>query len=197
VRSNSNTRNNNDAGMTLTVELDAGSPIGAAELKALIESTNKANPTKEDRAALAAAFDKLPELTAIMGNIMRNLRKNKIKKLSESHFFQESASRTLDRIERELGYEGAPMASKLLIEQVLLCWADLAEVQAFHNLCMERSHSLSEGKYWDERLTRAQARYLRALETLAKVNRLFKVVPVQVNIAAQGGQQVNIAKGDG
>lgn len=186
----------NKAEITLTVEHSAGAAISAKELKALIEGTNKANPTKEDRAALAAAFDKYPLLAGIVGNMARRIRKSKIEKLGGTHFFQESVIRTMDKIEHELGYEQAPMASKLLIEQVLASWADLADVQNRHAAYLEGSHSTSEGEYWDKRLTRAQARYLRALETLAKVNKLSRVVPVQVNIATQGGQQINLASGD-
>lgn len=186
------------AEITLTVEHGASETPGleVKEFKAIMDSTNKANPSKEDRAALAAAFDKYPDLAGIVGNVAKNLRKNKVKKLGDSHFFQESVTRTMDRIERELGYEQAPMASKLLIEQVLTCWADLVYVQGQHSYQLACPHTTSDGEYWDKRLSRAQARYLRALETLAKVNKLSRVVPVQVNIAAQGGQQINMASGD-
>jgi hypothetical protein len=176
--------------ITLTVE------SVSSEFKGIIDRTNKANPTPQDRAALASAFDQYPDLAGIVGNLARRLRKTKIDKLGESHFFRESVTRTMDRIERELGYERAPMASKLLIEQVLASWADLVDVQGRHSSALSGSHSQKEGEYWDARLTRAQARYLRALETLARVNKLSRVVPVQVNIAAQGGQQINMAGGE-
>lgn len=188
---------NDKAGITLTIEHDEGLEISANELRALIESTNKENPTNEDRAALAAAFDKYPDLALVVGNLARRLRKSRVHTLVRlSHFLQESVIRTMDKIEGELGYDQAPMASKLLIEQVLASWADLATVQSLHDSRLAGSHSSSDGEYWDKRLTRAQARYMRALETLAKVNRLSKVVPpVQVNIATQGGQQINMAGG--
>jgi hypothetical protein len=187
----------NKAVITLTVEDEARLAFSTEELKALIKGTYKSNPTKEDRQALAAAFDKYPEMTQIVGNLARGVREIRIKKLGEhNHFLQESVIRTMDTIERELGYEQAPMASRLLIEQVLASWADLAVVQSRHTDLLASSHSMKEGEYWDARLTRAQTRYLRALETLARVGRLSRVVPVQVNIAAQGGQQINIASED-
>jgi hypothetical protein len=49
----------------------------------------------------------------------------------------------------------------------------------------------SLGSYWEKLLSTAQGRYLKAIETLAKVRRLSKVTPLQVNI---GGQQINVAK---
>jgi hypothetical protein len=47
---------------------------------------------------------------------------------------------------------------------------------------------------WDKLLTQAQRRHLRALESLARIRKLSKGSDfVQVNIAADGGQQVNVA----
>ncbi len=57
-----------------------------------------------------------------------------------------------------------------------------------------QSHTLSSGAYWDRRVNGAQARYLRAVEALARVQRLAHPMPLQVNI---GGQQVNVAGGSG
>ncbi len=49
---------------------------------------------------------------------------------------------------------------------------------------------MTVGAYWDRRVSGAQARYLRAMEALARVRRLAMPQPLQVNI---GGQQVNVA----
>jgi hypothetical protein len=49
---------------------------------------------------------------------------------------------------------------------------------------------MKQGMYWEQRQNAAQGRFLRAVETLARVRRLNKRPPVQINI---GGQQVNIA----
>ena len=48
--------------------------------------------------------------------------------------------------------------------------------------------------FWERRLSLAERRHLRACETLARVRKLLMNGPVlQVNIASQGGQQVNVA----
>jgi hypothetical protein len=44
--------------------------------------------------------------------------------------------------------------------------------------------------YWEKWLTMAQARYTKAIEMLAKVRKLSRATPLQVNI---GGQQINVA----
>jgi hypothetical protein len=48
---------------------------------------------------------------------------------------------------------------------------------------------------WERVLASKEARYLRAIETLARVRRLLRLPAVQVNIAAEGSQQVNVQQG--
>jgi hypothetical protein len=55
--------------------------------------------------------------------------------------------------------------------------------------CLAGQHSFKLGEYHQKRVDACQRRYLRAVETLARVRRLG-VSPVQVNI---GDKQVNIA----
>lgn len=91
-----------------------------------------------------------------------------------------------------LGYEHAPPLEKLMIEQIVFAWADLEYVQMHYAKSAFGSHTLTSGAYWDRRVAGAQARYLRAMEVLARVRRLAMPQPLQVNI---GGQQVNVAGG--
>jgi hypothetical protein len=93
---------------------------------------------------------------------------------------------------KSLGYADSPMLEQLLIEQVLLTWFDLDAMQRYYAAYAIQNHTLTAGAYWDRRLNSAQQRYLRAVETLARVRRLSSATPLQVNI---GGQQVNVAGG--
>ena len=49
--------------------------------------------------------------------------------------------------------------------------------------------SLNQERYWSGYIHQTQARYLRAIEALARVRRLAQRTPVQINI---GGQQINV-----
>jgi hypothetical protein len=55
------------------------------------------------------------------------------------------------------------------------------------------SFSLRDMEQWERVLGSKEARYLRAIEELARVRRLLKLPALQVNIVAAGGQQVNVA----
>jgi hypothetical protein len=97
-------------------------------------------------------------------------------------------------LKKELGSEEAPLLEQLLIQQAALCWLKLNLVELSYSGTMKQSITLTLGIYWEKRLSAAQRRFTRACETLTRVRKLSRNTPaLQVNIAAQGGQQVNVA----
>lgn len=51
---------------------------------------------------------------------------------------------------------------------------------------------IAQAEFFENMLTSAQARLLRAIETLARIRRLARTTPaLQINIAHDGGKQVN------
>jgi hypothetical protein len=76
---------------------------------------------------------------------------------------------------------------------VTLCWLNLNLLEYRHVNSMKQSITLTLGAYWDKRLSMSQRRFTRACESLARVRRLSRRIPLQVNIATQGGQQMNVA----
>lgn len=95
-------------------------------------------------------------------------------------------------VRRELGSNDAGPMERLLIDHVTLCWFRLQTLEQRYSRTMSGSITLTLGQYWEKRLSAAQRRYLRALTTLARIRKMG-LPAMQVNIAAQGGQQVNIA----
>jgi len=58
---------------------------------------------------------------------------------------------------------------------------------------VSQSVSLQVGAYWDNLLTSNQARFTRAIETLARTRRFAQNTPaLQINIAREGGKLVNV-----
>src|SRR5688572_329229 len=97
-------------------------------------------------------------------------------------------------LKKDLGSDGAPMLEQLLIQQAALCWLRLNLVELAYSSVMKQSITLTLGLYWEKRLTVSQRRFTRSCETLARVRKLSRNIPaLQVNIAADGGQQVNVA----
>ena len=101
----------------------------------------------------------------------------------------------MQELRNELGYLESFSLEKILIEQILVCWVNLYVLEINSATKLYESHSTETGLYWDKRLTGAQRRFRRASESLARVRKLSRNTPaLQFNIAASGGQQLNVAK---
>jgi hypothetical protein len=96
--------------------------------------------------------------------------------------------RTCEKKKADLGYANASPMEKMLIDAVVLTWLRYTQVERSAASVWGGSHTSESGAYWDKRLSAAQRRYLRAIETLARVRRLALPM-LQVNIAEK--QQVN------
>lgn len=81
-----------------------------------------------------------------------------------------------------------PPTERLIIEPVIIMWAQFYAVQIKYERSMYGSHPLKRGRYWKQRLNAAQRRYLRALRTLSNVREMN--VTVQIN-TAKFQQEVN------
>jgi hypothetical protein len=73
-------------------------------------------------------------------------------------------------------------------------WLRLIDAEnRYNNIVVGNSVTLQQGQYWDTLLSSTQARFLRAIETPARVRRLARNTPaLQINIASDGGKQVNV-----
>jgi hypothetical protein len=97
-----------------------------------------------------------------------------------------------DALKRDFGYKMASPTERLLIDQILTTRVHLLHAEAVFSDKIMQSLSFAAASYWQKFLSSAQRRYLRAIETLARVRRLARNGPLfQVNIANAGGRQVN------
>lgn len=95
----------------------------------------------------------------------------------------------MNGLKRQMGYYQSPMHEQMLISAVCLAWLRYYMIEYSYSNATAGSVAITQAAWWERRLSVAQVRYLRAIETLARVRRLG--VNVQVNIAAAGGQQIN------
>ena len=97
----------------------------------------------------------------------------------------------IDNLKQAFGYDTAPVLERLLIDHILTVRLRLIHAEFTYNQALgNQTASLKERAYLDNLLTSTQARFLRAIETLARVRRLAKNNPLfQLNIANAGGRQ--------
>lgn len=165
----------------------------------LLMKANKEHPRESDKKALRNLLDshkdlKLWDAVIGMGALAENQALNTIASDS-GHGMQECWKQRLRSMRADLGYADSSALERLLIQQVSLCWLNLNLMEFRYTNVMKQSITLTMGIYWEKRLSMAQRRFTRASESLARVRRLSSRMPIQVNIAARGGQQINMAGG--
>jgi hypothetical protein len=80
------------------------------------------------------------------------------------------------------GPQPSPL-ERLLVERIAMCWLHLSYAEALYAQNIQVL-SCQQAEHYERRLSKAQARYLSAIRTLAQVRRLG-VPAVQVNIGQQ------------
>jgi hypothetical protein len=163
------------------------------EFFGLIEKIDRKNPDKVDIQRAHTLVKKYPEITSFTAGMAGSILKTFLDQLNPQKSQQLFLEAEALNLKKELGYATSNQIEKLLIDQILLCWAGVNYAERRVS-CMltEGNYTYESGRYWQETLTRYQNRYSRAIETLSRVRKLNKSIAVQFNIATDGGQQVNV-----
>jgi len=169
----------------------------SAKFKDLLAKTNKEHPRAEDVKALSDVLsgNKSLELWRQVASATYLAETMVIQNANATAALKECWKHRLQVLKKDLGYDDAPMLEQLLIQQAALCWLKLSLVELSYSGTMNQSITLTLGIYWEKRLSAAQRRFTRVCETLARVRKLSRNTPaLQFNIAANGGQQLNVTK---
>lgn len=157
------------------------------EITALVKKTDKENPKPEDVKALQIAFQdtKGKVLAHFVGNLQNQIFLNILDQTAKhSVFLKESTKEYIEEMKAELGYQHSTFIEMMLIDEIILRWLRLQNVESQHNHYTSGEHTLTSGIYWDKRLDSAQKRYLRSVETLAKVRKMI------ANTQAKGAKMI-------
>lgn len=167
-----------------------GVPAGKERFELLTRLLN-GEGSPEDWRRFRAAVGKSPDLWRHTGELSEQAAIRLIEAITPNQLARESMQAGWDAVHRELGYDQANGAERLLIKHVVLCWLRLSHTEALYtDRLMANKLSIEQADYYERRLSAAQRRYLRSIETLARVSKLLRSATVQVNI---GQQQVNVA----
>jgi hypothetical protein len=149
------------------------------------------NPSFEMRREYRELLDKAPDLALVYGDLPRLARQTGSDDFEDFPMMQESVKVCLKHIRAELlGQESTPL-ERLLVECVVQTHQDyfsFAMIAGKHS-----GKSLGDIEKYERILASKEQRYLRAIAELARVRRLLKLPPLQVNVAIAGGQQLNVA----
>jgi hypothetical protein len=173
-------------------QLTDGKPT-RAEFSALFARVGAADSTDADRTALRRVVAAYPEYGRAFDLSELALRQL-IDSTSANPAGVAIAIGRMEALRTELSGPAPSVLERLLIDQVLLDYFYLNTI-AYQSAKLMAGGDTSTAaiEFWDRRLDSAQRRYVRAIETLARVRRLLRLPGPQVNINLPGGQQVNVA----
>jgi hypothetical protein len=155
----------------------------------MFKMTNKENPRNEDVSALRKMINTDPEFYASLVPLAKSTAESLFTKVTNIPGMQETLRANMLAIREELGYSTSPQFERTLIDHVALCWLRLQFAEQWYSeIALKGTHTIESGLYYEKRLAAAQKRYLRAIETLAKIRKISVSITV-LNLAAPGGQQ--------
>jgi hypothetical protein len=129
----------------------------------------------------------------LAASTMESIRRHLIEKMSHgtSRAFMLAE---VDVLKKQLDYDAAPPLEQLLIDHILTVRLRLIHAEHNYNACVvNQSITFRDAEYRDNLLSSTQARFIKAIETLARVRRLARNTPaLQINVAHEGGKQVNV-----
>ncbi len=106
-----------------------------------------------------------------------------------------------DALRKTLAGPGMPACpnpsplEQLLIERIVACGLQVTHYERLIEHNSGKGIGLDQAAWMHKKADMANRRYLSAIKTLAQVRRLQVPLSVQVNVAAAGGQQVNVSGG--
>jgi hypothetical protein len=165
----------------------------AKQLSALIQRVNTDQPSQKDIAAFRQLLKAKPDMLDHMYALTKLTERLLSKSVGNNELLRARVEHDIERTAQELGHAQSSPLEKMIIDLVALNKTRLLTIELLATAVMvQPNQHTSSVLYWERRLTMTQARYLRSLETLARVRRLLRpTANVQVNIA---DQQLNVVQ---
>jgi hypothetical protein len=171
--------------------------LDKSKVQEILEAVERAyvkKPSQKDLDELKKWINSYPELWRVVYDTAHVIEENFISNMVGEKASMIAMKKNTDEIRNEMDYSKAQLMEKMLIDNVIISWLGVQYCNYQLITRMGRDEKIVILEFWERRLSMSQRRYLHACETLVKVRRLMSGKPaVQVNIAAQGGQQVNVA----
>jgi len=158
----------------------------------MIDAMYKADPPKEVREAFRNLLQEQPDLALLFGSLPSMARGQSLERFSSFPAMEESIRFQLKQLRADLAGAYASPLEVLLVDAVVLCYQDYFSFALLCNTKSKKETTLDGMAQWERVLASKEVRYLRAVETLARVRRLLNLPAPQLNINMLGGQQVNV-----
>ena len=172
---------------------ESSTSLELPDFGSLLQRVQSEQPDPADLQAFWVALRADPALHDHLGDMAAQARGYLARLADPSPVVQALLRHGMQNVIRSLDDPQATPLEKLLADNVGICWARFYIVEMSYTLRAQESCTIAQADYEERRLSHAQLRFVRALESLARVRRLLHphAQPLQVNIAQAGSQQLN------
>jgi hypothetical protein len=168
--------------------------LPTTERSALAKRIRAGRHTEADRAAMRKLMLAEPERFRDIGDLCEWAFERAVEHYAGKHtILAESIKGQRDILRADFGYADALPPERLLIDEIALSRLRHYQAVSRHERAGTEPMPLATAEYWEKKVSSTQRRYLRAIETLARVGKLLRSVTVQLNI---GEKQLNVAGGN-
>lgn len=143
------------------------------DMMALIARVDKGDPAPDDVRALAKELTDKPQLCRSIGNVQNNIFSEVLKDSAGSNFVRDCIQRYVEEMKAELGYASSTFVEKMLIDEIIMRWLRLQSIEKYHKDVTSQNHTADQGLYVEKRLDMSQKRFLKSIDTLAKVRKMI------------------------
>ena len=151
----------------------------------LLTTVNAQRPTKAQLAELREQMKLAPAIAQELGDLSLQLRQRLIDDIAAAPGLRMVVQEQVRQMANALAAEGASPLERLLIDQILIAWLRWQHAEWAMTSAYKEGISFARANYLERRLTATQGRYLRTVESLARVRRLLSRTQTQINIAQQ------------
>jgi hypothetical protein len=138
-------------------------------LQSLAQLANR-NPKK--LAALQLYLNENPDLCDKISLLANSVKSNLLEKIADDTGSRVLIREEVDQLKKRLTGDEATPLETLLIDAVLMCWLRFQQAESYRSSVMGPGQTFTHVEYADKMLTRAHNRYLKAIESLARLRRL-------------------------
>lgn len=162
-------------------------------LAQLIVEAGGKQPSKAAVKALDKFLEDNPDVWGEVSNMAETVTGALIEKICAGNPAM-SSIRTKEccRIVEELGYADSSAVEQLLIKQIIMCWLRLWWTEFYATqFTMAANYNMKVADHWEKKLTYAQKRYTRAIESLARVRKITRATKAEPAESSQPDSRAN------
>jgi len=159
------------------------------EINGIIKRSGKGKPDSGDLATIKKFFAEMPDFWKHAGDMSEQALTRLYENIAPNNLMViASIKEGVKVLRKDLGYDTAPRLEQLLIDEICYSWVSHSLIKNRYAGIVHDSVTLTMAEFWERRMTQSQKRYLRSLDTLARVRKLL--APIQINIADKQVNQV-------